>query len=109
MQDEPISDEVAIALCEKLNKLELTPEERQLLNAILRIVWDVTAPDASPEKEFDPKLGGCFEPGQAEIIMAYQTEPTYESVTKSFESTSITRLRGRVRIHIIGAPPPPKP
>jgi hypothetical protein len=56
--------------CEKLEVFRektLTAPQRVLLDAILSIAWNATAPEKSLESGFD----GCFEPNQAKLILAY--------------------------------------
>jgi hypothetical protein len=80
-----ISNEEVDDLCTKLKNLEddLSPAQALLLNTILRIAHDVTVPQEPLDKEFD----GCFEPGQAAMILSYQEgAPAKQAnmITRSF-------------------------
>jgi hypothetical protein len=103
MSDPSMSDEVFRSLCEKLTKADLTPEERELLNGILKIVWDVAGPSGSPDKEFD----GCFEPGEAALIGAYLKAPSETTVSKSVDGATVSR--GGLKSITGGGTPPPSP
>lgn len=106
MPDQSFTDEVFKSLCEKLRNAELTQEERELLNAILRIAWDVTGPSGSPEKSYDPAFDGCFEVGQAEVIMAYLGTASDLTVTKSTDGNRVSRT---LRRNITQGDPPRSP
>lgn len=64
-----ITKEEIDALCEKVRELkaQLSPRQRDLLDAILKIAWEVADPDKSLKEGFD----GCFEPHQAAMILGY--------------------------------------
>lgn len=71
MSDPTISDEEVEDFCAKLNALDLSDAQRALLNAILKMAWDMT------HENLDLQFDGCFEPDQAALIMAYlDTTPT---------------------------------
>jgi hypothetical protein len=90
MSDKPITDDVAAALCNKLKKVELTEQERDLLRAILKIARDVTGPSEKFDKDLDADFGNCFEPGQAAVIVQYLT--TEHSITKHVGTASVARV-----------------
>ena len=75
----------------KLAALDLTTEQRAFLDAIQRIAWDLVGSQSSLDAEFD----GCFEPGEAEMIMAYpgaeQAASITRSITRASGTSSITR------------------
>jgi hypothetical protein len=65
-----ITDAQLTEFCEKLKVFRektLTARQRVLLDAILSIAWNATAPEESLESGFD----GCFDPNQAKLILAY--------------------------------------
>lgn len=86
-----ISSQELEELRTKLAELELSDAQRHLLDAVLRIAWDLVGSQASLDAEFD----GCFEPGEAEAIMAYLSAPRNHSITQSVPTptgaASITR------------------
>lgn len=54
-------------LCAKLADLELSDDQRVLLGKVLKIAWDYAGVKLRLDAEFD----GCFEPGEAGVIMDY--------------------------------------
>lgn len=76
----------------KLAALDLSDDQRLLLDGVLRLAWDVVASQRSLDSEFD----GCFEPEEADLIMAYRSATPTNSITRSItrsggSSSSITR------------------
>lgn len=63
----PFSKEELEELCTKLAELELSDDQRLLLGKVLKIAWDYAGEKLRLDAEFD----GCFEPGEAGVIMAY--------------------------------------
>jgi hypothetical protein len=92
-----ISDQELEQLCAKLAGLELSDDQRRLLDAVLQIAWDFVSSHSSLDAQFD----GCFEPDEAELIMAYlgadEATSTTKSVTKSI-TKSITKASGSASI-----------
>jgi hypothetical protein len=86
-----ISNQELEELCAKLAALELSDDQRLLLDSALKIAWDFVGAEGSLDAEFD----GCFEPDEAEMIMAYHGVTPTSSITKSITrapgTTSITR------------------
>ena len=84
-------DEQLQQLCDKLTGLDLSDDEKTLLKAILRIARDFVNAGGDLAGEFDD----CFEPGDAELILAYHgTAPVStvsKSITRAGVSSSITR------------------
>jgi hypothetical protein len=77
-------------LCAKLAALELSEDQRALLDGILAIAWDYVGSHGTLEAEFN----GCFEPDEAALILAYQSAPQSNSITRSLGGSSITRSVG---------------
>lgn len=76
----------------KLAALDLSDDQRLLLDAVLRLAWDFVGSRGSLDAEFD----GSFEPGEAELIMAYHSAAPTNSITRSITqeggtTSSITR------------------
>jgi hypothetical protein len=63
----PISNEELEELCAKLAALELSDDQRLLLDKVMKIAWDFVGSKGDLDAQFD----GCFEPGEAALIMAY--------------------------------------
>ncbi len=65
----PISNEELEELCAKLAALELSRDQRLLLDKVMKIAWDFVGSKGDLDGQFD----GCFEPREAALIMAYRT------------------------------------
>jgi hypothetical protein len=90
MPDPTISQAETVDLCAKLDALELTPAQRALLTAILKIAADL----ARPFELFDEEFDGCFEPDEAAMIMAYPHAGSVSMVSKGIsKSTGISKTR----------------
>ena len=87
-----ISNEKLEELCATLADLELTPEQRQLLDNVLKIAWDF----ATTNDDLEAQFNGCFEPEEAAVIMAYHSATPVTTVSKSITrgAGSITRAAG---------------
>jgi hypothetical protein len=85
----PISQQELEELRAKLAALELSDDQRTLLDSVMRIARDLAGAHSVLDAEFD----GCFSPGEAEVIMAYSDATPTGSVT-----TSITRASGSASI-----------
>lgn len=88
MAEQPITDEVAAALCAKLKKCGLTQAERTLLEKALKVARHTTNPHAQFDLEFDD----CFEPGEAALIMKYSPLLDKGSITKLTEGGGSTTI-----------------
>lgn len=62
-------------LCAKLVALDLSDDQRLLLDKVLKIAWDY----AASQRQLDAEFGGCFEPEEAAAIMAYPSDSTKNS------------------------------
>jgi hypothetical protein len=83
-----ITNEELEELCAKLDALDLSETQRSFLDNVLKIAWDCVGSHASLDEEFD----GCFEPGEAALIMQYQDSTSDTSITKKIgENSNITR------------------
>jgi hypothetical protein len=82
-----ISTQELEELCAKLAELELSDDQRLLLDNVLKIAWDFVGSHSSLDAQFD----GCFEPDEAGAIMAYQSAPSSNSITRATGGSSITR------------------
>jgi hypothetical protein len=86
-QNQPTDDDLT-DLYAKLNALDLSAVQRELLNTIVSIAWDVTREDES----LDAQFAGSFEPGQAGVMMHY-----YDTASTSL----ISRAVGPAQTHLI--------
>lgn len=87
-----ISDKELEELRVTLAALDLTPEQRQLLDNVLKIAWDF----ATTNDDLDAQFNGSFTPEEAEVIMAYHSATPTMTASKSITrasgaSSSITR------------------
>lgn len=85
----PISNQELEELCATLAALELSDDQRLLLDNVMKIAWDFVGSHGDLDAQFD----GCFEPGEAAEIMAYHSATPNSSITRS-----ITRATGTASI-----------
>jgi hypothetical protein len=96
----PFPKEVLLGLLAKLDELELTTEERDLLRAILTVARDVTEgsdpcvvsdPDCSAN--FSDEFASAFTASKAELIRAYAdaSHAGHHLVTRSAGAGLVTR------------------
>lgn len=70
-----VSKQALDELCAKLRALELSDEQRLVLDKVLEIAWDYVNIQLKLDVQFD----GCFEPEEAAVIMAYPNDWGKES------------------------------
>ena len=105
-----VSEEDVTGLVTTLNGLELPPGQRELLDAILKVVADIHERDEG--KEFTGEFNDAFTKKHADLVLEYVTlPPNTESVKGIFEGASaIIRnpyaLPAGIIRAIIRTPPP---
>lgn len=71
MSESGITDEEVADLNQKLNGLDLSKAQRDMLDGILKMSWDATAAQDALESGF----AGSFEPSQAALLISYHSAP----------------------------------
>ena len=65
MPDQSIDPDELRELSDKVTRLELTEEQRALLDAILKAAW------IAVEQAIEGEFAASFEPGQAQLAVSY--------------------------------------